>query len=306
MARYRKIDPGIWNDEKFRNIPDNGKLSVLFVLTHPHMTSIGAMRGTVAGLAAEMGWSFDDMQDAMGHAIRYGMVEVNREASYIGLPNFLKYNEPEGPNSVIKAWPAALGLIPECSEKQALAKRCKSYLNSKGPQFLAKSDAADLWKAIDDAMPDGIDHAIKEPSAIQEQEQEQEQKRKPVSGETGSAQPAADHVPACPHQEIIKLYDKHLPYLPQPRAWDGQRANNLKARWRWVLTAKKPSGERYAVDTATGLGFFDRFFEYASKSDFLTGRNGKWQSCNLVWLVKAENFTKVLEGHYENRQEAAT
>lgn len=127
---------------------------------------------------------------------------------------------------------------------------------------------------------------------------------KPVSDDTGSAQPAAEHPPSCPHQEIIKLYGKHLPTLPQPRVWEGQRAENLKTRWRWVLTAKKPKGDRYATDAAGALDFFDRFFSYVAASDFLTGRDGKWPGCDLAWLVKAENFAKVIEGKYENREAA--
>lgn len=35
MASYRKIDPRIWNDERFRVLTDSGKLAFLFVLTHP-------------------------------------------------------------------------------------------------------------------------------------------------------------------------------------------------------------------------------------------------------------------------------
>ncbi|MCK9382120.1 MAG: YdaU family protein [Sulfuritalea sp.] len=127
---------------------------------------------------------------------------------------------------------------------------------------------------------------------------------KPSSNEEGSAQASPAHLPACPHQEIIKLYGKHLPTLPQPRAWEGQRANNLKARWRWVLTAKKPKGDRYATDAASAVDFFDRFFGYVAASEFLTGRDGKWPGCDLAWLVKAENFAKVIEGKYENRGQA--
>lgn len=133
---------------------------------------------------------------------------------------------------------------------------------------------------------------------------------KPTSNEVGSDQAGPDHgnpgarIPDCPHQEIIGLYAKHLPTLPQPRIWDGQRAENLRVRWRWVLTAKRSNGERHATDLPSGLSFFDRFFGYVAESDFLTGRNGKWQSCSLAWLVKAENFAKVLEGQYENREEA--
>ena len=151
---------------------------------------------------------------------------------------------------------------------------------------------------------------------------------RPTSDEVGSAQASPDHgkpvpaIPDCPHQQIIALYAKHLPALPQPRIWEGQRAENLRARWRWVLTARRGNGQRYATDLPSALDFFDRFFSYATDlpsaldffdrffsyaadSDFLTGRNGSWQGCDLAWLVKAENFAKVLEGKYENRQEAA-
>lgn len=133
---------------------------------------------------------------------------------------------------------------------------------------------------------------------------------RPTSDEVGSAQASPDHakpapaIPDCPHQQIIALYAKHLPALPQPRIWEGQRAENLRARWRWVLTAKRGNGQRYATDLPGALDFFDRFFAYAAGSDFLTGRNSAWQGCDLAWLVKAENFAKVLEGKYENRQEA--
>ncbi len=125
---------------------------------------------------------------------------------------------------------------------------------------------------------------------------------KPSSDEEGSHQAAPDDLPPCQHQEVIGLYAKHLPELPIPRIWNGQRANNLKSRWRWVLTAKKQSGERYARTAADALDFFDRFFGYVAASDFLTGRDGKWQGCDLGWLVKAENFFKVFEGKYQNRE----
>lgn len=36
-------------------------------------------------------------------------------------------------------------------------------------------------------------------------------------------------------------------------------------------------------------------------SDFLSGRSGKWTSCSFDWLLKPANFTKVIEGNYDNR-----
>lgn len=67
-----------------------------------------------------------------------------------------------------------------------------------------------------------------------------------------------------------------------------------------MLSNKRDDGTPYATDKESGLEFFDRFFAYVAKSDFLTGRAGKWQA-DLPWLVKAENFNKVISGNYENR-----
>ena len=146
--RYRKIDPRIWNDERFRALTDDGQLVFLFVLTHPHMTCLGAMRATVEGLAGEKGWSEQRMRDAIGDAIQDGMVVANPDACFLGVPKFLKYNQPEGPNSVTKAWPEALDLIPECPEKVELITRVCAYLDGKSDAFRH-------------AIPDGIIDAMR-------------------------------------------------------------------------------------------------------------------------------------------------
>lgn len=96
----------------------------------------------------------------------------------------------------------------------------------------------------------------------------------------------------CPHQEIINLYHKHLPTMTQVKTWTAKRASALKARWR----------ENKRNQT---LDFWERFFVYVSKSDFLTGKSGGWDKCDLEWLIKSENFVKVIEGKYENKAEVA-
>jgi hypothetical protein len=92
VSRYRKIDPRIWNDAKFRDLSDRGKLAFLFILTHPHMTSLGAMRGSLSGLATELGWSEKAFREAFGEALAKGMLEHGEKASFVGVPNFLRYN----------------------------------------------------------------------------------------------------------------------------------------------------------------------------------------------------------------------
>lgn len=123
---------------------------------------------------------------------------------------------------------------------------------------------------------------------------------------------SATSLPTCPYAGLLKLYAKRLPELPQPRKslWiAGADGKAMKARWRWVLTACYESGERagqrMAQTEAEALDWFDRFFEYVSKSNWLMGRDpARTWHCNLAWLMKLENFTKVLSGNYDNKAQA--
>src|SRR5690349_3324012 len=101
MAKYRKIDPRIWNDKKFRSLSYQAQLVFFLLLTHPNMTSLGAMRHTVAGLASEMHMPYEGFSKAFQEGVEKKMVCHDEKASFVWLPNFLKYNRPESPNVVV-------------------------------------------------------------------------------------------------------------------------------------------------------------------------------------------------------------
>lgn len=116
MSKYRKVDVRIWNDEKFRSLSASGKLIFLFIMTHPGMTALGAMRATLPGLEAELGTLPEGFGIPFQELVGKGLVEHDSAACFVGMPNFLKYNGPENPN-VVKSWMSALDLIPECALK---------------------------------------------------------------------------------------------------------------------------------------------------------------------------------------------
>lgn len=118
-----------------------------------------------------------------------------------------------------------------------------------------------------------------------------------------------DGVPPCPFDSLIDSYEAALPVLPTVRRSlfaKGANGKSMRARWRWVMTAKhergERKGERLATNADEGKAWFDRYFEYVADSDFLSGRSGKFQSCDLGWLVTAANFEKVLSGKYHHEQ----
>ena len=167
MAKYRKIDPRIWNDAKFRQISDSGKLLFLFLLTHPHMTSLGAMRATIPGLAAELGWKEKALAEALAEALAKGIAKHDPEASLLWLPNFLKYNGPESPN-VVKSWVNAVDMLPECGLLSRVFEATKAYTEGLGEGFR---------KALPKAFAKGMPY--QEQAQEPEQEPEPEEKNKP-------------------------------------------------------------------------------------------------------------------------------
>lgn len=157
MSRYRKVDPRIWNDAKFMALSNHAKLVFFYLLTHPHMTALGAMRSTPSGLAEELGWPPEAFRKAFAEVIDKGMAEHDQRACLIALPKFLRYNQPESPN-VVKAWVGALDLLPECDLKTAVVTRAG---------------------AIADDMPDAFGKAFREAFGKTCPNQEPKQKPKP-------------------------------------------------------------------------------------------------------------------------------
>ena len=156
MARYRKISVQIWSDERFLGMSDAGKLAFLFVLTHPNLTSFGAMRATIPGLAAELRWTEEALREALREALNKGMVKVDEKHLFLCLPKFLKHNRPESPN-VVAGWGKAVELLPQCELQRSYFKEVAEYTEGFGEAF-AK------------ALPEDF----RQPWPNQEQEQEQE------------------------------------------------------------------------------------------------------------------------------------
>ena len=146
----------------------------------------------------------------------------------------------------------------------------------------------------DSLIPDSIKEAIASSSA---------------SSQPPDVDEPDDGVPPCPFDSLIDSYEAALPVLPTVRRSlfaKGANGKSMRARWRWVMTAKhergERKGERLATNAEEGRAWFKRYFDYVADSDFLTGKNGKFQSCDLGWLVTAANFEKVLSGKYHHEQ----
>lgn len=102
----------------------------------------------------------------------------------------------------------------------------------------------------------------------------------------------------CPQEKLVELYHERLPGLPTVRSWNtATRKQNMAARWREMSQRQEFQSEQ------EGLDFFRSFFDFVGRSPFLMGQvqtkdgNPPWRA-DLPWLVKAENFAKVIDRKY--------
>lgn len=102
----------------------------------------------------------------------------------------------------------------------------------------------------------------------------------------------------CPQEKLVDLYHECLPGLKPVRTWTtASRRQNLAARWREMSERQEFQSEQ------EGLDFFRSFFNFVGRSPFLMGQvqtnngNPPWRA-DLPWLMKAENFAKVIDRKY--------
>lgn len=183
MARYRKISPCIWNDAKVRGLSDKGKLTLFLLLTHPNMTSLGALRANLPGLACELGWKTSVFARAFRELLDCGMARQDADAQLIWFPKFLKHNAPESPN-VVRGWAAAFEELPECPLKLDVLAGAWATLAAFGEGFrdaFREVFGEVLPKPCEKpsaSLPESLSEGFRQPCPNQEQEQEQEQEQK--------------------------------------------------------------------------------------------------------------------------------
>lgn len=293
--RYRKISTCIWNDEKVASFSLNGKLVLLFMLTHPSMTMMGAMRANVPGLACELGMDLEAFKEAFKEALDQGIAKYDGRL-LIWFPNFLKYNMPESLNAV-KSWATIYEELPGSPMKEEVLKNAEAALDGASEAFR---------KAFREAF--GKARAIQR-TENREQKTEKEEKTymsttevadAPVSSppdsppeimsnpEPGEEKPTTSGVPPCPYTAIVNLYNSTLPMLTQVKQLTPARKERMKIHWRG--SAEKRD-----------LGWWEKFFQIVARCPFLHGesdKGGQAWSANFDWLLKPTNMVKVLEGNY--------
>lgn len=118
--------------------------------------------------------------------------------------------------------------------------------------------------------------------------------------------PERKDIPPCPYEQIRDMYHAAFPEHPRVALLSTKRKGAVKARWgdagKRLRELKRPDS------AAERLAYFQRLFNKAAMSDFLTGkrtfRDGSVYRVDFDKLMSPGGFVGVIEGKYDNRPEA--
>lgn len=92
--------------------------------------------------------------------------------------------------------------------------------------------------------------------------------------------------------EIVRaLFNEHCPSLPK-----------LQDTKYWCEKRKNRARQLLAIHGVEGL---TEIFRKIEQSDFLTGKNDRQRRFGFDWLIEPRNWSKVVEGNYDNRKPRA-
>lgn len=274
----RIVNSSFWEDEKVATVfsPED-KYFFLYLLTNPHTTQIGIYRLIPKIAAFELGYSLDSVMVLLDRfENKYGIIKYSQSTSEVAVKNYLKHSIVKGGKPVM-----------DCLVKESKGVKDKSLLRYVY-ENIRNIDELNI------TVKEFIEYLISILGNENENENDNENER---IVDDSSSQKSSDSSPKKSGSKTNST-EKVL------EAWNDMcKRTGLS----WVRALPQAS-ERHRMLNA-------RIFEYGEDavieaigniegSPFLCGDNAKGWRIDFGWLVRPNNFPKVLEGKYGKAKKA--
>ena len=171
--------------------------------------------------------------------------------------------------------------------------KCEKMRANALKRYNQKDDSATACKSREDKDKDDNKNKNKDKDENKEKDKkedehkEKREKEKEKEKEKNSSLSGISYLsdPFCNQIDYSSVYDSFNRLCPD------------------MVTVIDSFSRQCAIDNAAQLlqgVTFDELFERVQRSDFLSGRNGKWYGCSFDWILKPEHIQKILSGAYDN------
>lgn len=304
MAEYRTVRMAFWHDPFIEELDAKAKLLYLYLFTCPYANNLGVVEATRKKISFETSLTSAEVDKCLAEFESAGKVVIDQSHNLVFLCNFIRHQCSTSP----KLMEGLKKIAPEVSSPIIAKAICIRYPDVYG---LNKDDGDTVsipyangihtlcipsgevgsWKLEVGTLKEdtNVSLSAKDTDAV-------------LTCDYDSGETAPDTCPNCPHQRIVEMYHEALPMLPRVKTWQGTRPKNLGARWRETWERLRKKGEPHDLEAL--LAWWKGYFAQARASPCILGQRliqGRPFFADLGWLVKPENYAKVLEGKYLER-----
>lgn len=149
MARYRRIDPRMWGDERFQALSrakPNAQTLWIYILTGPHTTSLpGLWHVGERALSESLQWPLRALRRCLDATLFQNLLRIDKLHNVLYVKNVLNYDPPASPNVVIY-WGKLYDEIPECELKSCFHYDFQNYLYASTAEGYRKAFAKAFGK----------------------------------------------------------------------------------------------------------------------------------------------------------------
>lgn len=280
MRDYGIVRVRFWDWAKREKLSDPAKVMALYLLTSTHGNSLGCFRLPLAYMCDDLGKGIETVSETVSELEKLGFLERDHESGWTWLPDFLQHNPIPNRN------------VGKAVEKQIADMPSRIPLFGRmieGIRQFARDDDKGLSVAFLDQMRerfrnhfDTVSRGPGNQTQTQNQIHEQNQSKTTPDGSADGAGLLRDV-----EQDVVDLYHSHAEKFP---IWP--KVRSLTTALRSAIRARLKEH---------GIGGIREALEAAAASNFITKKG--MRGWGLRWLMKPENFAKVIEGYYSRDQQ---
>lgn len=154
MAEYGKVFKKIWNNNKFRNLSDDGKLLWFYIITSPHLTLIGMYVIDKYYISGDIKWLPERLDKPFRELLGDGFIKYDDSSRTLLIPSWFEHNKIGNENQLIKAL-AELSELPNTILLNDLKDAIKGL-----PKGFGKGLQERLLEAIPKPLPKGLPNSV--------------------------------------------------------------------------------------------------------------------------------------------------
>lgn len=220
---------------------------------------------------------------------KFRMIETTQKGIYV--TNFMKHQNAEGMDRIREQ--NRVRKRRERDRNKALFLEEKDSEVPMLPDFVTKNEC-DTSRDVTQMSRD-----MSREVTQQREEKEKEEiyiisSNEDIVGKAPTDAPEEPKMERLVYSLIMDDYNKTCVDLPEIKAVSDARKKSIRTLLNELQKLKFFPG-------FTPYEKLHQIFAAAQESDFLSGRNKKWDGCSFDWLLNKANALKVLEGNYKNK-----